>query len=49
MCRQNLLWGCVVLAFGLGMLAGSWLKSGFVTHLIGLGLVFLGCGILRRH
>ena len=49
MCRQNLLCGCSVLAFGLGMLVGAWLKSGFATHLIGLCLIFLGLGILRRH
>lgn len=49
MCRQNLLWGSVVVAFGLGMLIGAWLKSGFVTHLIGLALVFLGFAMLRRH
>jgi len=47
--RQNLLWGGTVLAFGLGVLVGTWLKSGFVCHLVGIGLIFLGLSLMRKH
>ena len=49
MCRQNLLYGGCLLAFGLGVLLGAWMKSGFVCNLIGLGLIGLGVCVLRRH
>lgn len=48
MCRQNQLWGCVLAAFGLGLLIGSWVDGGFLFHCFGFGLIFLGCGMLRR-
>ena len=49
MCRQNVLWGGCVLAFGFGVLVGTWLKSGLVCHLIGFALIFLGFSVIRRH
>lgn len=48
MCRQNLLWGGTVLAFGLGVLVGAWMKSGFVCHLIGFALIALGFCLIRK-
>ena len=48
MCRQNLLYGGCLLAFGVGVLLGAWMKSGFVCNLIGLGLIGLGFCILRK-
>ncbi|MBR2421692.1 MAG: hypothetical protein IKB09_05005 [Oscillospiraceae bacterium] len=48
MCRQNLLCGGCLLAFGLGVLVGKWLESGLLCHLIGFGLIALGFCILRR-
>lgn len=48
MCRQNLLYGGCLLAFGLGVLIGTWLKSGLVCHLFGIGLIFLGFCVLRK-
>lgn len=48
MCRQNQLLGCVLLAFGLGLLFGIWLEGGFILHCIGFGLMFLGCGVMRK-
>lgn len=48
MCRQNLLWGAAVCAFGLGILIGTWLESGFFCHLAGFGLLLLGFGVMRR-
>ena len=49
MCRQNVLYGCCVLAFGLGVLIGTWLESGLVCHLIGFTLIGLGGCLLRRY
>ena len=49
MCRQNLLYGGCVVAFGLGVLIGTWLESGLLCHLLGLGLIALGFCVIRRH
>ena len=49
MCRQNVLCGGCVLAFGFGVLIGTWLENGFVCHLIGAALIFLGFTIIRKH
>lgn len=49
MCRQNVLYGSCVLAFGIGVLIGTWLESGLVCHFIGFGLIGLGYCLLRRH
>jgi hypothetical protein len=43
MCRKNQLCGCALIAFGLGLLIGTFLESGFFCFLIGLGIVGLGC------
>lgn len=48
MCRQNQLWGCVLLAFGLGVLIGLWIESGFLAHCFGFAVIFVGCGVIRR-
>ncbi len=48
MCRQNQLWGCALLTFGLGVLIGTWLHSGFICHILGFALIFLGLGFVRR-
>ncbi len=49
MCRHNQLWGCVLLAFGAGVLVGLWLEGGFLAHCFGFGLICLGCGMVRRN
>ena len=49
MCRRNVLCGGCVLAFGLGVLFGTWLQSGLVCHLIGFALIFLGFTVIRKH
>ena len=36
MCRQNQLRGMLVLGFGLGLLAGCWVESGFWCCLLGV-------------
>ena len=48
MCRQNQLWGCVLMAFGLGVLVGAWITKGFFSFCFGFGLVVLGLCVLRR-
>jgi hypothetical protein len=48
MCRRNQLWGCVLLAFGFGVLVGTWLESGLFCHLFGLLAIFSGFAICRR-
>lgn len=46
MCRKNELCGCALVAFGLGLLVGICLESGFIASCIGLGFIVLGfwCG-----
>lgn len=48
MCRHNQLWGCVLMAFGLGVLIGVWLEGGFLCHCLGFGLIVIGFGMARR-
>ena len=48
MYRQNLLYGGCLLAFGLGILMGTWLKSGLICYLFAIGMIVLGFCILRR-
>jgi hypothetical protein len=42
MCRKNQLCGSTLIAFGLGILVGTLLESGFFTFCIGLGIMALG-------
>ena len=48
MCRNNQLVGCSLISFGLGILVGTILKSGFLCCLIGLGMLVLGFCILQK-
>lgn len=48
MCRRNQLWGYALLAFGVGVLVGTWLDSGLFSHLFGLLAIFCGWGISRK-
>lgn len=48
MCRQNQLWGCALIAFGLGVLVGLWLEGGFFSHCFGFGVIFFGFSMLHR-
>jgi hypothetical protein len=43
-----MLYGGCLFAFGLGVLVGTWLRSGFVCHLLGFGLILLGVCVLRK-
>lgn len=48
MCRQNHLWGCVLMAFGLGVLIGTWLDGGFFCNCFGFVTIIVGCGVIRK-
>ena len=48
MCRHNQLWGCILVAFGLGLLVGSWLERGFICSCLACGLAIFGLGIMRK-
>ncbi len=48
MCRKNQLCGSALVAFGLGLLVGMLLTSGFVTFVIGAGIIGLGCWCLSK-
>ncbi len=43
MCRRNQLCGAVLMAFGVGVLIGSCLESGFFCFCLGAGMIGLGC------
>lgn len=42
MCRKNQLSGCALMAFGLGILVGLCLESGFFCFVIGFVIIGLG-------
>ncbi|MBO5078771.1 MAG: hypothetical protein J6B67_03700 [Oscillospiraceae bacterium] len=48
MCRQNQLWGCVLIAFGVGVLVGTWLEGGFLCTCFALGVAVLGIGVMHK-
>ena len=48
MCRKRFLHGCAIVAFGLGVMVGYCLESWFWCSFGGLGLITLGCAIMRR-
>lgn len=42
MCRQNQLWGLAAIAFGLGILLGGQLESGFGASVLAFGAIIFG-------
>ena len=48
MCRYSQLWGCVLIAFGVGVLLGAWLEGGFLCNCFGIGIAVLGVWVMRR-
>ena len=48
MCRRNQLWGCCMIALGLGLLIGLCIASGFVCGCLGEGAVVLGLCLIQR-
>lgn len=48
MCRQHKLWGSVLIAFGVGILVGTWLEGGFLCNCFAVGVMLLGLGIMGK-
>lgn len=48
MCRRNQVLGFVLIGFGIGVLVGLWLESGFLAHCLGAAAIVVGCGITKR-
>ena len=48
MCRRNQLWGCCMIALGLGLLIGLCIASGLVGGCLGVGAVVLGLCLIQR-
>ena len=46
--RQNCIWGWILIAFGLGLLAGTWLQSGFLICCLGIGSIGLGICVIQK-
>lgn len=46
--RKKYMWGYLCPAFGLGLLVGMWIESGFWAHCIGFGLLFYGVSQLCK-
>lgn len=48
MCRQNQLFGWILIAFGIGLLIGVGLESGFWTCVLALASVILGFWVMKK-
>ena len=48
MCRRNHAWGMMLMAFGLGLLIGQCLKSGFWCSAGAIVIVGVGFSIIRQ-
>ncbi len=48
MCRRHQLYGWMLVAFGLGLLIGQCVENGFVSSCVGVGIVVIGLGVMRK-
>ncbi len=48
MCRRNHMWGFGAIGFGLGLLTGCSMESGFWCCILGIGAICLGFGCLQK-
>lgn len=48
MCRRNQLLGWILLAFGLGLLIGKCLESGFLSTIAGIAIIIAGFCVMHR-
>ncbi len=48
MCRKNRLHGCCVIAFALGLMVGHSLESWLLCFCGGIGLIVLGCLLIKQ-
>jgi len=48
MCRRNVLHGCCLVCFGIGLMMGHYFQNWLLCAAGGLGLVALGFVVLKR-
>ena len=48
MCRQHELWGWMLVAFGIGVLFGIFLESGFLRCCVSIGCICVGFSVMRK-
>ena len=48
MCRRNHLWGCALMAFGLGVLIGIRIEGGFLINCLWIALIIVGLGMMKK-
>jgi membrane protein implicated in regulation of membrane protease activity len=49
MCRQQQLYGWMAVAFGVGILAGNAIDSGFWAFMVGVGAILVGlCRMVKK-
>ncbi len=49
MCRHHQLWAMTLMAFGAGVLVGTWVEGGFFCHFIGIIALISGYCLLRKN
>ncbi len=49
MYRHHQLWGMTLVAFGVGILVGTWISAAFFCHFIGIIALISGYCILRKN
>ena len=48
MCRNHIVWGLALIAFGLGLLLSCFIETVTILVLLGIGAVVGGCCSLRK-
>lgn len=48
MCRQQVLYGWMLISFGLGILVGMRLESYFLGNLLGIASILGGCSVMCK-
>ncbi|MBQ9844076.1 MAG: hypothetical protein IJO31_07990 [Oscillospiraceae bacterium] len=48
MCRKNQMWGRCAIGFGLGLLTGCSMESGFWCCALGIGVIIAGFVCMQR-
>jgi hypothetical protein len=48
MCRQHVLYGWILISFGLGIVVGMRLESDFLGNLLGIASILGGCSMMWK-
>ena len=48
MCRQYVLYGWILISFGVGVLVGMRLESDFCANLVGIGAILGGLSVMQK-